>query len=161
MAEALKDRLRADLNAARRDRDKLRTTVLTTTLSEVRNYEIDKGRDAADEDVIQVLTRAIKQRKESADQARAVGRPDVADREAHEAELLQAYMPEQMDEDEVRALIEEAIGAGANNIGAVMGRIMPKLKGRFDGKEANRLAREALGGGDAGGHAGAGGGGGG
>jgi uncharacterized protein YqeY len=144
MAEALKDRLRTDLNAARRNRDKLRTTVLTTTLSEIRNHEIDKGRDAGDDDVIQVLTRAIKQRKDSAEQARAVGRADVADRETQEAEMLQAYMPEQLDEAAVRSLIEEAIAAGADNIGAVMGRIMPRLKGRFDGKEANRLAREAL-----------------
>lgn len=144
MADALKDRLRADLNAARRGRDKLRTTVLTTTLSEIRNYEIDKGRDATEEDVIQVLTRAIKQRKESADQARDVGRPDVAEKEAQEAELLQGYMPEQLDEAAVRSLIQDAIAAGADNMGAVMGRVMPRLKGRFDGKEANRLVREAL-----------------
>jgi uncharacterized protein len=144
MADALKDRLRADLNAARRERDKLRTTVLTTTLSEVRNHEIDKGRDAGDEDVIQVLTRAIKQRKDAADQARAVGRSDVADREMQEAEMLQAYMPEPLDEAAVQSLIQEAIAAGADNMGAVMGRIMPRLKGRFDGKEANRLVREAL-----------------
>ncbi len=144
MAEALKDRLRADLNAARRGRDKRRTTVLTTTLSEIRNYEIDKGREATDEDVIQVLTRAIKQRKESADQARDVGRADVAEREAQEAELLQAFMPEQLEEAAVRSLIQDAIAAGADSMGAVMGRVMPKLKGRFDGKEANRLVREAL-----------------
>ncbi|MEJ2184537.1 MAG: GatB/YqeY domain-containing protein [Gemmatimonadota bacterium] len=144
MGDALKDRLRADLNAARRERDKLRTTVLTTTLSEVRNHEIDKGRDAGDEDVIQVLTRAIKQRKDAADQARAVGRSDVADREMQEAEMLQAYMPEPLDEAAVQSLIQEAIAAGADNMGAVMGRIMPRLKGRFDGKEANRLVREAL-----------------
>lgn len=144
MGDALKDRLRADLNAARRERDKLRTTVLTTTLSEVRNYEIDKGRDAGDEDVIQVLTRAIKQRKDAADQARAVGRGDVADREMQESEMLQAYMPEPLDEAAVQSLIQEAIAAGADNMGAVMGRIMPRVKGRFDGKEANRLVREAL-----------------
>lgn len=147
MAEALKDRLRADLNAARRNRDKLRTTVMTTTLSEVRNHEIDKGRDATDDDVIQVLTRAIKQRKESAEQAREVGRADVADRETQEAEILQAYMPDQLDEAAVQSLIQEALAAGADNVGAVMGRIMPRLKGRFDGKEANRLVREALEGG--------------
>ncbi|HKJ91787.1 MAG TPA: GatB/YqeY domain-containing protein, partial [Longimicrobiales bacterium] len=97
-----------------------------------------------DDDVIQVLTRAIKQRRESADQARDVGRTDVAERETQEAGMLQAYMPEPMDEAAVRALIQDAIAAGADNMGAVMGRIMPKLKGRFDGKEANRLVRGEL-----------------
>jgi uncharacterized protein len=141
----LTERLRADLNSARRERDKLRTLVLTTTLSEIKNRQIELGREPTDEDVLEVVGRAIKKRREAAEQIRAVGRTDLADKEEQEAALLLPYMPEQLSEDVVREMVKEAIEGGANNVGAVMGRIMPKLKGRFDGKETNRIVREELG----------------
>lgn len=141
----LAERLRADLNSARRERDKLRTLVLTMTLSEIKNRQIEMGREPTDEDVQDVVGRAIKKRREAAEQIRAVGRSDLADKEEQEAALLMPYMPEQLSEDEVRQMVKDAIAAGANNVGAVMGRIMPKLKGRFDGKETNRIVREELG----------------
>jgi hypothetical protein len=142
---SLKERMRADLNEARKSRDKLRTTVLTTVLSEIRNKEIELGQDAGDDDVIGVVTKAIKQRKESADQMRDAGRPELAEKEESEAEILDAYTPESMSEAEVRAMVQELMADGADNIGALMGRLMPKIKGRFDGKEANRIVREELG----------------
>jgi uncharacterized protein len=145
MAEALKGRIRADLNDARRQKDRLRTTVLTSTLSEVRNKEIDLGREATDEDVIGVVAKAIKQRKESSEQMRSAGRAELADKEDREAALLEAYMPAGLSEAEVRSAVQEAIAGGADNMGAVMGAIMPRIKGRFDGREANRIVREELG----------------
>lgn len=145
MAGSLKDRLREDLNVARRGRDKARTLVLTTTLSEVRNQEIELGRDAEDEDVQQVVQRAVKRRREAAEQMRAGNREDLALREDQEAELLAKYLPAQLSEDEVRELVRAAIAGGADNVGAVMGRIMPRIKGVFDGREANRIVREELG----------------
>jgi uncharacterized protein len=145
MAEALKGRIRADLNDARRQKDRLRTTVLTSTLSEVRNKEIDLGREATDEDVIGVVAKAIKQRKESSEQMRTAGRAELADKEDREAALLEAYMPAGLSEAEVRSAVQEAIAGGADNMGAVMGAIMPRIKGRFDGREANRIVREELG----------------
>jgi uncharacterized protein len=141
----LKERMREDLNAARRDKDRLRTAVLSTTLSEVRNREIELKRDASDDDVVGVVSKAIKQRRESADQMRGAARGELADKEEREAELLAAYMPAGLSEAEVRGLIRDAIAAGAADIGAVMAAVMPKLKGRFDGREANRIAREELG----------------
>jgi uncharacterized protein YqeY len=144
MTETLKQRLRTDLNAARRDRDKLRTMVLTTTISELRYREIELGRDASDDDALEIINRAIKRRREASDQIRAAGRTDLADKEEHEAGLLACYLPPQLLESEVRAIIGEAISNGADSIGAVMGAIMPRIKGCFDGKEANRLAREEL-----------------
>lgn len=143
MAETLKDRLQSDLNQARKSRDKGRTLVLSTTLAELKNAEIELGRDAQDDDAIQVLTRAIKRRREAADQMRGT-RPELARKEEAEAELLKAYLPAGLSEDEVRALIRAAIAGGAQEMGAVMGKVMPRLKGRFDGKEANRLVREEL-----------------
>lgn len=141
----LADRLRSDLNAARRERDKLRTLVLSTTLSEVRNRQIELGREPTDEDVTEVVSRAIKKRREAAEQIRAVGRTDLADKEEQEAALLLPYMPEQLSEPEVRQMVQDAIAGGAKNVGAVMSVIMPRLKGRFDGRETNRIVREELG----------------
>jgi uncharacterized protein len=141
----LTERLRADLNSARRERDKLRTLVLTTTLSEIKNRQIELGREPTDEDVMDVVNRAIRKRREAAEQIRAAGRTDLADREEQEAALLLPYMPEQLSEDEVRQMVKNAITGGANTVGAVMGAIMPRLKGRFDGRETNRIVREELG----------------
>ena len=141
----LKERMRSDLNEARKSKDKLRTSVLTMTLSEVRNREIDLGRDLKDDDVVAVVVKAMKQRREAADQMREAGREELAAKEEEEAEVLDAYTPEGLDEDEVRGIVRDAIASGADNMGAVMGIIMPRIKGRFDGKEANRIVREELG----------------
>jgi uncharacterized protein YqeY len=145
MAETLKDKVRADLNDARRERDKLRTTLLTTLLSEVRNREIELGREATDEEVQAVATSGIKRRRDAAEQFRAAGRGELAEKEEAEAVLLQGYLPPQLTEDEVRALVRDAVAAGASDVGGVMKQVMPKAKGKFDGKELNRIVREVLG----------------
>ncbi|MDB4950971.1 MAG: hypothetical protein JWM27_3620 [Gemmatimonadetes bacterium] len=143
--QTLKERIRTDLNDARRERDKLRTTVLTTALSDVRNREIELGRDVADEDVHALMTTAIKRRREAAEQMRAGAREELALKEEQEAEILKAYLPQQLSEDEVRALVRKAVAGGAADLGAVMKQVMPHAKGRFDGRELNRIVKEALG----------------
>jgi len=146
MAEAqLKDRIRDDLNRARRDRDRLRTTVLSTFLSEIRNREIELGREVEDSDVEALATTAIKRRREAAEQMRAGGREELAAREEEEARIVQEYLPPPLDEDEVRVMVREAITAGAGNLGAVMKEVSPQTRGRFDGRELNRIVREELG----------------
>jgi uncharacterized protein len=141
---ALKDTIREELNAARKERDKLRTVLYTSTLSEIKYKEVELKRDATDADVLDVINKAIKQRREASEQMRAGNRLDLAEKEDQEAALLTKYLPAQLTEDEVRALVREAIASGANNMGAVMGKIMPKLKGAFDGKQANRIVKEEL-----------------
>ena len=146
MAETpLKETLRNDLNAARKERDKLRTTVLTTFLSEIRNREIELGREASDEDVQPLLVTAIKRRREAAEQMRAGGREELAAKEEQESVMLQGYLPPQLTEDEVRALVRDAMAGGAKDLGSVMKAVMPRAKGKFDGKELNRIVRESLG----------------
>jgi hypothetical protein len=137
-------RLRADLTAARKERDKLRTLVLSTAISEVRNKEIDSRTEIDDDGVVQVLSKGIKQRKDAADQMRAAGREELAATEESQSKVLAEYLPEGLSEDEVRALVRQAIADGADQMGALMGRIMPQIRGRFDGKEANRIVREEL-----------------
>lgn len=144
MTTPLKQRLQSDLDQARRARDKARTLLLSTTLSELRNREIDAGREADDDLVIEVLTRALKQRRDAAEQMRSGGREDLAEKEEAEAEVLSTYLPAGLDADEVRAMIAAIRAEGVEAMGAVMGRLMPEIRGRFDGREANRLVREAL-----------------
>lgn len=144
MSELL-ERLRNDLDASRRARDKLRTLVLTTTLAEVKNRQIELGRDPVDADVTEVVQRAIKKRREAAEQIRNVGREELAQKEEQEAAMLMAYMPEQLTEEQVRSMVREAMAAGAKDVGSVMKQIQPRVKGRYDGRETNRIVREELG----------------
>ncbi len=140
----MKAELRKELDQARKGRDKIRTVVLSSALSDLRNWEIEEGREAGDESVRQVLARAVKQRKESAEQMRSGGRPELAEREDREAEILQSFLPPPLTEADVRALVQEAVSEGLEQPGPIMGRIMPQLRGRFDGKEANRIVMEEL-----------------
>jgi uncharacterized protein len=145
VASELKDRIQADVNAARKARAKDRVLVLSTLLSEIRNKEIDGGGPVDDEGVIGVISKAIKQRADAATQMRDAGREELAAQEEAQAEILGAYLPEALSEDEVRELVRAAVAGGADQMGAVMGKIMPQIRGRFDGKEANRIVREELG----------------
>ena len=144
MSSDLKIRLREDLTTARKARDKLRTLVLSTVLSEVRNKEIDQRSELDDDGVLQVISKGIKQRKDAAEQMRAAGREELAETEDSPSAVLAEYLPEGLSEDEVRALVRQVIADGADQMGALMGRIMPQIRGRFDGKEANRIVREEL-----------------
>lgn len=145
MAEGLLDRLRADLNDARRARAKERTLVLGTTISEARNREIELGRSLTDEETRAVIGAAVRKREEAAQHMRGADRLELAEREEAEAEMLRAYLPEPLTDTQVRALAREVVAEGASDLGAVMRELMPRIRGRFDGREANRLAREALG----------------
>jgi uncharacterized protein YqeY len=140
----LKLRIQGDLNSARKQRNKERTLVLSTVLSEIRNREIDTRVDADDDEVIQVLSRGIKQRKDASQQMRDAGREELAAVEDAQAAVISEYLPKALSEDEVRALVRAAIASGADQMGAVMAHIMPEIRGRFDGKEANRIVREEL-----------------
>ncbi|MGB1657638.1 MAG: GatB/YqeY domain-containing protein [Longimicrobiales bacterium] len=145
MSSALKDRIQTDLNHARKGRDKLRTLVLSTLLADIKNKEIDARGDVDDEGVVQVVSKAIKQRRDASEQMRSAGRGELADQEDAQAEVLSEYLPEGMSEDEVRAIIREIIDSGVDQMGPLMGQVMPRIRGRFDGKEANRIVREELG----------------
>jgi uncharacterized protein YqeY len=111
----------------------------------MRNRAIELGREENDEEIRSVLGTAITRRREAAEQMRAGNREELAKKEEAEALILQHYLPPQLGEDEVRGFVREAIEAGATDLGSVMKAVMPRAKGRFDGKELNRIVREALG----------------
>ncbi len=144
MNGSLADQLRAALNAARKRRDQAGTLLHSTILSDIRNREIELGKPLEDGDVVEVVRRGIKRRRESVEAYRSGGRQDLADREQAEIVLLEQYLPPAVSEDEIRAAVKEAMTAGAKDLGALMGKVMPQFKGRADGKVVNRIVREEL-----------------
>jgi uncharacterized protein len=145
VATELRVQLKEALDGARRARDRVRTVVLSSALSEVRNREIELGRKASDDEIRAVLSRGVKQRGEAAEQMRRGGREDLASKEDLEARILGEFLPAPLAEETVRQMVREILDSGASEMGAVMGRLMPEVKGRFDGREANRIVREELG----------------
>jgi uncharacterized protein YqeY len=141
---SLAQELRAALNAARKDRDQHRTLLYSTLLSDIRNRDIELAHALDDAETVEVVRRAIKRRRESVEAYRAGGRQELAEREQFEITELEKYLPPSVPDDEIRAAVREAIGGGAKDIGALMGKVMPQFKGRADGKVVNRIAREEL-----------------
>ena len=137
-------RLQGDLNSARKSKDKAGTLLLSTVLSEVKNKKIELRREPADADVIDVLRKSIKRRRESVEMYTKGGRKDLSDKETAEATALEKYLPAQVSEDELRAAVKAAIAGGATQIGAVMGKVLPQYRGRADGSTINAIAREEL-----------------
>jgi hypothetical protein len=138
-------RLQTDLNASRKAQDKPATLLLGTVLSDIKNRRIELRRDPNDEEVVDVLRKAIKRRRESVEMYEKGGRTDLAEKEGSEVAALEKYLPAQVGEDELRAAVKAAITGGATNIGAVMGKVLPQFKGRADGSKISAIAREELG----------------
>ena len=136
--------LRAALNAARKAQDKERTLVLGTILANLKNREIELRRPATDEEVADVLRKGIKIRREAVEQYTAAARQDLADSETAQIKVLEEFLPPAVDPEEIRAAVRSAIGGGAKDIGKVMSQVLPKYKGRADGKLINQIAREEL-----------------
>ncbi|HZN97735.1 MAG TPA: GatB/YqeY domain-containing protein [Gemmatimonadales bacterium] len=136
--------LRAALNAARKAQDKDRTLVLGTILANLKNREIELRRPATADEVADVLRKGIKIRREAIEQYSAASRADLAQVEASQIKVLEEFLPPAVDPEEIRAAVRSAISAGARDIGKVMSQVLPKYKGRADGKLINQIAREEL-----------------
>lgn len=147
----LKQRLHDDLNAAMKARDELTTATLRMALTAVTNEEVagESARVLSDDEVLRVLTREAKKRREAAEAFAGAGRGELADRERAEGEVLARYLPAQLSDDELRDLVAAAIGeAGASSprdMGAVMKIVQPKIAGRADGRRVSDEVRRQLG----------------
>lgn len=146
----LKDKIKEELKASMFARDELKTSTLRLLLSSVKNYEIEKGLDyeANDEDVLTIVGREIKKRKEAIEAYKNAGRNDAADKEQKELDILSKYQPEQMGEEELEKIVKKAIektGASSmQDMGKLMGTIMPQVKGKADGDMVSKIVRENL-----------------
>ena len=144
VAPSLADRLRAAMNEARKKRDQARTLLLSTILSDIKNREIELGHSPTDDETADVLRRGVKKRREAVEAYEKAGRTDAANIEQAEITALEEYLPAAVPPDEIRAAVRAAIAAGATDMGKVMGAVMPKFKGRADGKLVNQIVREEL-----------------
>lgn len=148
---SLKQKISEDIKTAMKEGDALKKDALRMLDSMIKNTEIEKLKKEEGlngEEVVEVITRAIKQRKDSAAQYEAGGRPELAEKEKKEIEIFLAYMPEQLSEEKIREAVKEVISSvGATSkseMGKVMGMAMGKLKGQADGNTVKRIVEEEL-----------------
>jgi hypothetical protein len=144
----LASRLQEDLTAAIRAHDELRRDTLRMAIAAVYNTAKAARRELSDDEVVQVLTREVKSRHESVEAYTAANRPDAAAKEKAEIEIIRAYLPEQLDATELERLVREAVdesgAASAREMGKVMAVLMPKVRGRADGKQVSALVAQEL-----------------
>ena len=148
---ALKERLRQDLNAAMKARDNVTTATIRMTLTAITQEEVAgaAARELSDDEVVRVITREGRKRREAAEAYDSAGRTDLAERERAEGQVLQRYLPAQLDNAElaelVRAGIAEAGATSARDMGAVMRIVQPRVAGRADGQRVSDEVRRQLG----------------
>ena len=147
---ALKERLRQDLNAAMKARDNVTTATIRMTLTAITQEEVAgaAARELSDDEVVRVITREGRKRREAAEAYDSAGRTDLAERERAEGQVLQRYLPAQLDNAElaelVRAGIAEAGATSARDMGAVMRIVQPRVAGRADGQRVSDEVRRQL-----------------
>ena len=149
--QKLKARLRTDLNAAMRARDEVRKSTLRMALSAITNEEVspgNAGRELSDDEIVKVLTREAKKRREAAEAFEAAGRAEQAAAERAEGDVLAEYLPRQLSDDELRQLVASAIAetgaVGMPAMGTVMKAVTPQVAGRADGSRVAAEVRRQL-----------------
>ena len=144
----LKDRIDSECKTALKSGEKIKVSTLRMILAEVKNAEIAKRGDLSEEELLAVVAREARKRKESIEEFGRGGREDLVAKESEELAIIQAYLPEQMYDGEVRSIVEETIkevgATSSGDLGKVMGKLMPKIKGKADGKKVNQMVREML-----------------
>jgi len=142
------EQLGADMKAAMVAKDGAKRDTLRLVLADMKNKQIELGRELEEAEVLAVLTKAKKSRQDSLEQYTDAGREDLAAVERAEIEVVSAYLPEEMGEDELReivtAVVAEVGASSPKEMGAVMKALMPKVKGRADGKAVQRIVAELL-----------------
>ncbi len=145
---SLKERLKADMKEAMKAKDKVKLSTIRMINSLIKNAEIEKRGELTDEEIIQLLMKYAKQRKESIEMYEKGGRQDLVEKEKAELAVVESYLPKQMSEEEIREVVKqtiEEIGASSvKDMGKVMKAVMPKVKGRADGSVVNRIVKELL-----------------
>ena len=144
----IQEKLQEDLKQAMRSGDQTRKSVIRYVRSEIKNQEIASRKPLDDEGVTEVLSRQARQRRESIEAFREADRQDLVDKESAELAIIQEYLPEPVPADELRKLavqaIEETGAQGPQDTGKIMGRLMPQLKGKADGREVSQLVSRLL-----------------
>lgn len=147
---SLKEQLTEDMKQAMKAKEagKLRLSVIRMVRSAIKNVEIDSKKELSEEGVLDIVSKEVKMRRDSMEEFKKANRQDLVDQLEQEIAILLPYLPQQLTEAEVRALVSEAVAtSGATSpkdMGKVMALLMPNVKGRADGKLVNNIVRELL-----------------
>ena len=146
----LKERLASDFKDALKNKDEVGKNTISLARAAIKQYEVDKREELDDEGVIGILSKQVKMRKDALDDFEKAGRTDLLDSYKKEIEVLSKYLPEQLSTDEIKKIVEETaadmgITEGKQNMGKMMGAVMPKVKGVADGKDVRKVIEEFLG----------------
>ena len=145
---SLKEQLTADMKEAMKNKEKERLAVIRMVRGAIRQQEIDGQKELGEEDVIAVISKEVKMRRDSIEEFQKGGREDLVEKTQAEIDVLLPYLPAQLSEDEVRELVKAAVeqtgAATPKDMGKVMGVLMPKVKGRADGKMGNTIVKSFL-----------------
>ncbi|MEG6585822.1 GatB/YqeY domain-containing protein [Dendrosporobacter sp. 1207_IL3150] len=147
---SLKEQLNEDMKQAMKDKEagKLRLSVIRMVRATIKNVEIDRKKELSEEEVLDVLAKEVKMRRDAMEEFKNANRLDLSEQLEQEIAILMPYLPQQLSEAEVRGLVTEAVAesqaTGPKDMGKVMAVLMPKVKGRADGKLVNTIVREIL-----------------
>lgn len=146
---SLKERFSSELKDSLKSGDRLKLSTIRLIMASLKNREIEKRGSLSEEEIIDLLVSLSKQRKESIEEFKKGGRQDLVDKETEELKIIESYMPQQLTPEEIKKIIGETItetgASGPKDIGKVMKVLMPKVKGRADGKLVNEMVKELLG----------------
>ncbi|WP_427339534.1 GatB/YqeY domain-containing protein [Caloranaerobacter sp. DY30410] len=145
---SFKERLMADLKASMKNKDKVRKDVITMVRAAIKQREVDERVELSDEDIIELIAKQVKQKKDALKDFEKGGRQDLVELTQKEIDILMEYLPKQLSEDEideiVKAAIEEIGASTMKDMGKVMSYVMLKVKGRADGSLVNKIVRQYL-----------------
>ena len=149
MGMSIKEKLREALTEAMKSGQDLRKTTLRMAIASIKNAEVEARGELKEDLVLNLLQKEVKARQETIEGAQQANRPDLITKAEEEIAILNEFLPQQLTEDELRVLVQEAIDeSGASSmteIGLIMGVLMPKIRGKADGKQANQIVRELMG----------------
>lgn len=147
---SLKERLSQDLKEAMKSKNETKVRTIRLLIAAIKNFEVEKTDQATDEEVLQIMSKEVKKRLESIEMYRQAKREDLAIEEENELKIIKSYMPEQMNEEQIRELVRKLIQqhnlSSPKDVGTAMKLIMPQVKGKADGKLVNKIVQELLGG---------------
>ena len=140
----IKAKVQEEIKQAMKAREQHRLDTLRGLLSEIKRVEIDTRTDVNDEQVVGILQKEVKKRRDALDFAKNAGRAELVEQNQQEVTWIQAFLGEQMSEDALKKLIQDLVAAGADNLGKIMGELNKAHKGKFEGKMASEIAKSVL-----------------
>jgi uncharacterized protein YqeY len=140
----IKNQIQTAVTQAMRDRDQVKLDSLRYLLSQIKNVEIDAHKELNDQEIIEIIQKEIKRRKDAIAQYQSAGRQDIVEKEMTQLNIIEGYAPQLMSEAVISEVVDAIIAAGNHEFAIVMGQAMGKLKGKADGSLVNQIVREKL-----------------